>query len=130
MPTIATTTETFGGGDYRWLQSARGTGHPKSGTLDVATFTEATDFPDGFFPSGLPLSFNSGTGLYEPVAAVDSHLSVAGFLWHDINVEGDSNVTAAMLTDVTIVASFVPGDHDLTDGRYLIDRVDTDPAGV
>lgn len=66
MGTIATTTETFGGGDYRWLKSARGTEHPQSGTLDTSTFTEGTHYPNGYFPSGLPVYFNAASGLYEP----------------------------------------------------------------
>lgn len=66
MGTIATTTETFGGGDYRWLKSARGTEHPRSGTLDTSTFTENTHYPNGYFPSGLPVALNPASGLYEP----------------------------------------------------------------
>lgn len=66
MGTIASTTVTYGGGDYRWLKSARGTEHPRSGTLDTSTFTEGTHYPSGYFPSGLPLYLNPSSGLYEP----------------------------------------------------------------
>ncbi len=65
---IATTTVTLGGGDYRWLKSARGTEHPISGTIDYSAFTEGTHFPDGYFPSGLTLTYSTSTGLYGPFA--------------------------------------------------------------
>lgn len=66
MASIATTTETFGGGDYRWLDSARGTEHPKSATLDISAFTEGTHFPDGYVKSGQPVTFLAASGLYGP----------------------------------------------------------------
>ena len=66
MGTIASTTVTYGGGDYRWLKSARGTEHPRSGTLDTSTFTEGTHYPTGYFKSGTPLYLNPSSGLYEP----------------------------------------------------------------
>ena len=65
---IAATTTTLGGGDYRWLKSARGTEHPVSGTLDYSAFTDGTHFPDGYFPSGLSLTYSTSTGLYGPFA--------------------------------------------------------------
>lgn len=65
---IATTTETFGGGDYRWLTSARGTEHPKSGTLDYSAFTAGTHFPNGYVPSGLAVAKIDSSGLYGPWA--------------------------------------------------------------
>lgn len=65
---IATTTTSYGGGDYRWLASARGTEHPITGTLDYSAFTEGTHFPNGYFPSGLSLTYSTTTGLYGPFA--------------------------------------------------------------
>jgi hypothetical protein len=65
---IATTTTSYGGGDYRWLKSARGTEHPKSGTLDYSAFTAGTHFPNGYVPSGLAVAKITATGLYGPWA--------------------------------------------------------------
>lgn len=218
---IATTTVTTGGGDYRWLQSARGTDHPKGGTLDYSAFTEGTHFPNGYFPSGLALAKITATGLYAPwtgggavtkvqtltrsstsgelklnvdgeqtgeltgsaaafikanidaallalsnvnpgdftsvqtsatvltitgdipditvtdvdmvggtvVAAVatpeaTTGVSVlAGFLYHDVAVNGTNDLPAAILTDVTIDASACPVTTGLSDGRYICDAV-------
>lgn len=114
---IATTTETVSGGDYRWLLSARGTEHPKSGTLDYSAFTVT----GGYIPSGTPLKYSSGTGLYSPADASGSADTLAGFVWHDIPTNGTNDLPAAILTDATVDASFVPGTHDLSDGRYLCD---------
>lgn len=218
---IATTTTTYGGGDYRWLTSARGTDSPKSGTLDYSAFTEGTHFPNGYFPSGLALSKITATGLYAPwtgggavtkvqtltrsatsgtaklnvdgeqttalttsaaafikanidaallalsnvnvgdftsvqtsatvltitgnipditvtdvdmaggsvVAAVataeatDGTSVLAGFLYHDVALNGTADVPAAILTDVTIDASACPVTTGLADGRYITDAI-------
>ena len=118
---IETTETTYGGGDYTWLKSARGTEHPKTGTLDVSTFTIA----NGYVPSGTPVSFNSGSGLYEPAAETASADTLAGFVWHNVSATTTgSDQPAAILTDATVDASEVPGTHDLTDGRYLCDFID------
>lgn len=221
---IATTTETHGGGDYRWLKSARGTEHPKSGTLDYSTFTANTHFPDGYVPSGLPVYRNPETDLYEPFGgtlpdvnevwtlteggsgltswtitwdgntsgSLDDDVSLAdlqtaidalfgagnvvasggplatgpftltvapdgelanqnvaaptttptggtgvvtvatatagakgldGFVFHDAPLTGTADVPVSILTDVTIVAEFLPISTGLYDGRYLCDVV-------
>lgn len=124
MSTIAASAETFGGDDYRWLTSARGTSHPKSGTLDISTFTPVSDFPDGLVPSGLPVKFNAGSGLYEKCDAVDTAANLAGFVWHGVPVAGTNDLVIAIVTDATIDASLTPGTHDLTDGRYFTDEAD------
>ena len=93
MGTIATTTETFGGGDYRWLKSARGTEHPVSGTLDTSTFTEGTHYPTGYFKSGLPLYLNPSSGLYEPF---DGSTGDTNEAW--TFTEGGSGLTSFTIT--------------------------------
>lgn len=76
---IATTTETYGGGDYRWLKSARGTEHPEPGTLDYSAFTPGTHFPNGYVPSGLPVAEIAATGLYGPWAGAAATAEVKTF---------------------------------------------------
>lgn len=124
MATIATRTETFGGDDYRWLTSERGTDHPKSGTLDISTFTPGTDFPNGIVPSGLPVKFNAATGLHEKADAAGTADTLAGFVWHSVPLAGTNDIVFALLTDATVDADLVPGTHDLTSGRYLTDEAD------
>lgn len=116
---IATTTTSYGGGDYRWLASARGTEAPKSGTLDVSTFTENDHYPDGYFPSGTLVQLNTSSGLYEPADETSTADTLAGAVWHDVATNGTDDVTFALLDDITVVAANVPGTHDLTDGRYI-----------
>lgn len=112
---IAPTTEVIaGGGDYRWLKSARGTDHPQSGTLDVSAFTIA----NGVIPSGTPVKVSSGK--YVPVAATSSKTGMAGFVYHDVAAtSAGPDQTFALLTDATIIKAFLPGTNDLVDGRYV-----------
>ncbi|HEX2578670.1 MAG TPA: hypothetical protein VHK88_20165 [Aquihabitans sp.] len=123
MPSIATTTETVGGGDYRWLRSARGTGHPKSGTLDISAFTANTHYPDGYVRSGTPVTFDAVSGLYEPAAATSTATGLAGFVWHDVAVQGAADLTFAVIEDATINSDFIPVPNDLVDTRYICDAV-------
>lgn len=118
---IETTETSYTGGDYRWLKSARGTEHPKTGTLDVSTFT----ISGGVIPSGTPVAYNSGTGKYDAAAETATADTLGGFVWHDISATTTgADQPAAILTDATVDASEVPGTHDLTDGRYLCDFID------
>lgn len=121
MSNIAARTETFGGGDYRWLQSARGTEHPRSGTADYSSFTGSVDYPDGYLPSGLPLGYNDTTGLYTKAPATVTAGGLAGFVAHDTSLVPGEDPVIAVITDATVVAEHVPGNHDLADGRYLCD---------
>lgn len=115
---IETTETTYGGGDYRWLASARGTEHPKTGTLDVSS----VPISDGVVKSGTPLKYNAGTGLYVACDPTDTALTVAGFVYHDVAaVSTGADQPAGILTDVTINEAYVPGTHDLADGRYICD---------
>lgn len=41
-------------------------GHVRSATLDIASFTEASHYPNGFVPSGIVLAFDSVSGLAVP----------------------------------------------------------------
>lgn len=128
MGNIATTEETWIGGDYRWLASAQGIAKPKSGTADVSEFTEADHYPNGYFPSGTRVTFDAGTGLAGPYDEDTADLTTLhGFIINDETVRGDK-VTFAYVTDVTINAANLPGDTDLTDGRYICNQVDQHPA--
>lgn len=112
---IATTTVTLGGGDYRWLTSARGTESAKSGTLDYSAFTVTDDY----IPSGTPVKLITQTGLYGPAATSSTSATLAGFVYHDVPVNGTADLPFALVEDATVDASNVPGTHDLEDGRYI-----------
>lgn len=71
------------GTDASWLRSNHGTGSAIPGTLDVSKLTANTDYDaNGVIPSGLAVSLNTTSGLYEPFddAAVDFHNVLDGFV--------------------------------------------------
>jgi len=75
----------LGRDDPSWLGSARGTSQAQSVALVVASFTAGTHYPNGYFPSGLPLGkYTSGpnTGNYGPQtdADVTGLQNLAGYL--------------------------------------------------
>jgi hypothetical protein len=53
--------EAFTSDDQSWLGSRDGTDVPQTCTIKTSTVTEATYFPDGYIPSGMPIAkFTSG----------------------------------------------------------------------
>jgi len=66
---LAPVTEAFYQDNQTWLGSAHGTNMGRPITLDVSAFTSGTHYPNGYFPSGLPLAKIAATGLYGPYAA-------------------------------------------------------------
>ena len=75
--------------DPSWLHSEVGVDANLTGTLDVATFTEATHFPNGFVPSGTPVGKVTATGLYGPYddGATDGTDTLLGFVYAPAYVE-------------------------------------------
>jgi hypothetical protein len=67
-------TETFQNEDQRWLGSAHGTDAAESITLDTSAFTSGTHYPNGYFPSGLPLGKITASGKYGPYAGRTSEV--------------------------------------------------------
>ena len=66
--------ESFTQEDQRWLGSAHGTDATRSITLDTSAFVSGTHYPNGYFPSGLPLGRITATGLYGPYAGRTSEV--------------------------------------------------------
>ncbi|WP_187368118.1 hypothetical protein [Nonomuraea terrae] len=62
-------TENFSFDDQSWLGSAHGTDAARTITLDVSAFTAGVHYPNGYFPSGLPLAKITASGKYGPYAA-------------------------------------------------------------
>lgn len=75
--------EGFGQDDQSWLASAHGTDNARTITLDTSAFTAGTHYPNGYFPSGLPLGKITATGKYGPYnnASSDGTEVLAGFLF-------------------------------------------------
>ena len=78
--------ETLSSGNQTWLGSAHGTDNGRSITLDTSTFTPATHYPNGYLPSGTPISRITATskyGLYDNATAGGQDV-LSGFLLTDI----------------------------------------------
>lgn len=113
-----------------WLLGPHGTepGTTPSVTLDIATFVEATHYPNGFLPSGLPVGRITASGLYglyagraNEVQTIDLGGATAG----TITIDFDGEVTGAIAFDATAAAvqaeleglsNIDPGDVAVTDG--------------
>lgn len=90
---ISVRTVDYGVEDRSWLGSAHGTEATRTITLDIAAFDAATHYPNGYIPSGMVLTRNDTTGMYEPY----SGSGAAGFLFNSISVQSDANVGAPLL---------------------------------
>lgn len=79
---LSVRTESHYQDNQSWLGAAHGTDAGRSITLDTSAFTAGTHYPNGFFPSGLPLGKITATGMYGPYnnGASDGTEVLAGFL--------------------------------------------------
>ena len=105
MPRL--TTEHYGTGDQSWLGSMHGIHNARTVTLDPAKFTEADHYPDGYIPSGWPLTLdeNGVAGPYDPAGEG----SLDGFLLTDQVVkEGGSSIAVPLLDHGRVNTTRVP----------------------
>lgn len=109
---LAQTTESFGQDDQSWLASAHGTDTARSITLDTSAFTSGTHYPNGYFPSGLPLGQITATGLYGPYndASVDGTEVLAGFLMTAVDAPSVNTIDpqGALLWHGAVVEAKLP----------------------
>lgn len=105
-------TESFGQDDQSWLATAHGTQTARSITLDTSAFTAATHYPNGYFPSGLPLGLITASGLYGPYdgAAVDGRETLVGFLFTAVDAPTDTTVdpSGALYWHGAVLAAKLP----------------------
>lgn len=88
---LGMTRENFFVGDQSWIGSAD-YNPPRSITLDLAKFTKATHYPNGFLLSGIPLQENTTTGLFEPATT-----KLDGVLFSELDiVRTDVNPSGAL----------------------------------
>ncbi len=118
---LSPVTETFSNDDQSWLGSEHGTSSAASITLDTSAFTSGTHYPNGFFPSGLPLGKITSSGLYGPYAGRTSEvqtitINATGGTF-TITLEGQTttalawNATAAVVkTAMEALSNVQPGD--------------------
>lgn len=109
---LAPTTETFGQDDQSWLASAHGTDNARTITLDTSAFTSGTHYPNGYFPSGLPLGKITATGKYGPYndAAADGTEVLAGFLMTAVDAPGVNTIDpqGALLWHGAVIEAKLP----------------------
>ena len=111
MQLFSNTTETFGNEDQSWLRSSHGTDAPETAVLDLALFTKATHYPDGYIKSGEPLGQVTETGLYGPYQAdaTDGRETLVGHLFTTQAVrDGGGNVVGNILTHCKVVEARLP----------------------
>lgn len=109
---LSVKTETWTGDDQSWLAANHGTDFGRSITLDTSAFTSGTHYPNGYFPSGLPLGKLTATGLYAPYNDANSDGSnvLAGFLLTPVKagVPNTVDVGGALLEHGRIVEANLP----------------------
>lgn len=128
MTDISVQTTAFQVENRSWLLSPHGAdpGTTPSIVLDVSSFTAATHYPNGYFPSGIVLGVITATGLYGPYddTAVDGRQIAAGILFSSTKVPNTADTTkdvgAAMLVHGFVKESRLPIANGAT-GRGYID---------
>jgi hypothetical protein len=133
MTDISVSTTAFQVEKRSWLLSPHGTdsGTTPSVTLDVSSFTPATHYPNGYFPSGIVLgtitaSSTNGAWVVGPYddTAVDGRATAVGILFGSVKVPNVADTTkdvgAAMLVHGFVKISKLPIANGAT-GRGYID---------
>ncbi len=92
MPGLKTTN--YGGGAYDWLLNTDGLDEAVTGVIDVSAFTAGTHYPNGYFPSGLPVRVDD-RDVIRPWA--DTSGARLGFLKGDWKTDGVEDVNAAVV---------------------------------
>lgn len=102
--------ETFGGDDQTWLGSAHGTDSGMTVTLDKATFTAGTHYPNGYLRSGTPLGKITASGKYGPYndGATDGRQTLVGHLLTPQTVGTGNDIVAPLFTHGRVVEARLP----------------------
>lgn len=109
MPRIKT--EKFGADDFRWMGSARGLYESRTETLDPSLFTASRDYPEGFLPSGLPLT-KTDEGVVGPYVSGTTTTPFIGFLLTTQPKPADDGQLMAIpvMDHGRVLTSFLPVD--------------------
>lgn len=102
--------EEFTGEDRTWLGSTHGLANARTATLDVAAFTQATHYPDGYFPSGIPVN-TADEGAVKPWTGAQGER--LGFLATSQAVDGQTKIPAPILRHGTIKVDMLPVDFTI-----------------
>lgn len=80
--------ESIGTGDQRWLGSTHGIYNTRTETFAAASLTEATHYPNGYVPSGLPVALVAGELVPHDAADAAGAEVLTGFVYTDQQVLG------------------------------------------
>lgn len=107
-------TETYGTGDQSWLGSSHGIGECRTVQLDISAFTAGTHYPNGYIPSGTPLSLSAGLAVpYTSAEGTTTGAGIlAGHLFADAAVVGTNDFPVAVLDHGRVRTSKVPQGTD------------------
>jgi len=97
--------------DTGWLGSRHGIDSTRSVKLDMALFTAATHFPDGYLLSGIVLAQRASDGLYGPYAAggAGGLASALGFLYARIKAgAATAKIGGSLMWHGVVVPSKLP----------------------
>lgn len=103
MPRL--TTETFGSGNTTWLGSDHGMFNAETGTLDVSTFTKATHYPNGYFPSGLLVNIANLAAVVPFTGGAGEKL---GFVLFNTATDGVADIATALIWHGLIKTANLP----------------------
>lgn len=93
--------------DKTWAANAHAFDAGRSVTLDVTTFVKATHYPNGYIPSGTPVTRDAVTGKFEPTAALGAY---DGILLEPVTVrDGQVNAAASVIDHGVIFGSRLRG---------------------
>ena len=104
-------TETFGGGDQSWIGAgAHGITDARTEILDISTFTAGTHYPNGYFPSGLPVAKVGGVLVpYDATEGTTTNAGVlAGFVLTDQPVVGTADFGVPLYDHGRVVVANLP----------------------
>lgn len=117
--------------DNSWLGSAHGTDATESVTLDLTKF-DATQYANGFVPSGCALGIVTASSAYGPYddTASDGRQTLVGFLYGGVRVAtGATKCGGAMLAHGKVKLSKLPFQSGQTGRGYVDANGQTDVAG-
>lgn len=103
MPGLTSTT--YGTGDFSALLNTHALRDGMTGVLDVSTFTAGTHYPNGYFPSMLPVRIDD-RDVIRPWA--DTAGAKLGFLIGDHKTNGVEDVNCAVLWHGAVKVSALP----------------------
>lgn len=119
------TFDSFSQDDQSWLGSAHGTDSGRPCTLKTSAFTAGTHYPNGYFPSGLPIGKRTSDGEYGPYAGranSQQTVSITGATagTFTLTLEGQTTGTIAWNATASTVQTALEGLPSINPGDVVV----------